>query len=206
MDWPSIVAFAAALLGSFFGALFKEQLTDRFYKKKRKREVRAQIMREIVLFFNHLVKQVGLANLIRVMDRQREMLHIMRTQTADSKGQEQNLNEQKRIVEFHNRLVEQDDELYDKVSDKEANIQSLIIEASHYISEAKHQQLKKIMDEVRLSRMKSQMHVEMYDGPDYAKIIAFRTKELQPLIDVMKKHKIEKMEELIDRVHIILTT
>jgi hypothetical protein len=209
MEWiatnaTTIIAFFAALVGSFSGALFKEQFSEWFYKKKRKREVRAHTTKEIVMFYNHLVQQVGLANLCRVMDRQREMLQIMRSQTADSKEQERIFDEQRKIVEFHNKLVEQDDQIFDRVSEKEGNIQALVIEASHYISGKKFQKLKKVMDDIRLSRMKSQMYIEIYDGPDYAKIIAFRTKEMQTLIDVMKKNKIEKMENLIEQVNEIL--
>ena len=202
---PVITAFFAALIGSFFGALFKEQMSDVFFKRKRKRELQGAITKEIIIFYNVLHAQTMLMNTIEVTWKQKDLLNEMLglPNLPDDEMQAMK-DESAHIIDFGNAEVEKEHRLSEKVSELEGNIHALIIEACQYLTRKKATALKDLLPYLQKERHTQYMLVDIYDGPDYKELLKFRDQQLRSEVYKLQGEKDERKWELVEIIQVLL--
>jgi hypothetical protein len=202
---PAILsALIAAFLGSLFGALFKEQLSDRFYKRKRKREIRASVSKEIITFIYILIQQVQIKNFAETLRIQKRILHNDREKVDDPQEHEKYTKEMFRVVDLMNEEAERDERLSLRVTETQANVHSLIVEATHYIKKINVGPLMSLLKEIQSERHSRKMLGELYQGDYLPELIAFRENELPKLVQQLILKKEERIEYYITSIHSLI--
>jgi hypothetical protein len=201
---PVIASLVAAFGGSFFGALFKEQLSDRFYKRKRRREIRASVSKEVVIFIHTLMQQVQIKNFAETLVLQRQILDQDRAQINDPTESEKYVHEVKEIIALINIEAERDEKLFHRVTEVQGSIHSLVIEATHYIKKRNAIKLRILLKEIQSERHTKNMMLKLYDGDKLNEIISFRNNSLPKLVQQLIAQKQQKIDYYIDSINSLI--
>jgi hypothetical protein len=145
---PVIAAFIAALVGSFFGAYFKERLADWFSHKKRQREIRTALIKNIVKYLGFVKELTSINNACEYhITFARKMNDHLKQITGTEKLESEKQRDD--IINLINRLNDRSSEVYSKVLEIEFDIVSISMEASHYFKRHQYLPLNKTVKELR---------------------------------------------------------
>jgi hypothetical protein len=209
LEAPIIGAIIGAILGTFFAAWFKEAFSDMFYVRKRKREIRASVAKDVVTFFYALLQEVDITNLVEILQRQKKLLGLLRDEAIEDPSRmeyppQAYIDEMIRINELSNGEVDRANKVHGEVSLIEGNIYALLMEAAQYFGKRKKILIKIFLKKLREQRFTSKMVVQMYEGVDLRELREFREGKLPVLVAELRSRKLQVMDEMIEEVEILL--
>ncbi|GHN02080.1 hypothetical protein WSM22_35690 [Cytophagales bacterium WSM2-2] len=162
-DWTQIIlTLTAALIGSYYGAFAKEQFSDRFLKRRRRRETRTALTEKVVLIFRLTQRHIQLLQFANLHKHRMELLSGMKRELSN-KGEEQNKIEISTIKSdidgifvYVQRFIDEDAILFEKINELESQIISLAHESIYYFKEHQTSQLKQGVKKM----------IEWFESPD----------------------------------------
>jgi hypothetical protein len=204
---PIIAAFIAALLGSFFGALFKEQLADIFFKRKRKREIRSEIIKLTVQFFRKLTTHIDAKNAYKILNSRRYALRERNRMKGTLTEAERNTTDTsfKNMFEYLKEMHTKDSIIFNEMMIIESQLISLAAEASHYFTKRKTASLKTDLKQLLEQAIDENIMVYGYDKLPYAALVTFQENEYPKQLEALRIKAQDKMHYYVERISKVLS-
>jgi hypothetical protein len=199
-----LISFLATIIGAFIGVYLKEVFSDIFYRKRRMREAKSSMIRNVVKFFKHMKNHANHYNGAEIHRHRLNWLRIRRKSPDLPQTMIDSLNADiDGLFEYGKGLAEKDEKIYITLVEIEAEITSLSVECSHYLEKHQYSQLKKSLDEMFLCAQTENIKVKGYESLGYHELLAFQDdgyiKQLR-LIDNELDLNQKKYEALINEI------
>ena len=204
----SIIAAVAALIGSFAGAFFKEQIADWFSSSKKKKGIRSDLIKNVVQYFGYAKELISVNNANEYhITLLRKMQDYIKTAKEPEKSEIQKERDEVKVLT--DKLSEVGSKIYPKVLECESNIVAITMEAEHYFQKHQYVQLRKTVKDIRhyTTSLEGKILKEYKDLP-YNKITLYKLgqyeKSMISVYDDIEKQSMYYEDYINEILHIEL--
>jgi hypothetical protein len=131
-SWLPFLTLVAGLLGAFLGAYFKEQLSDVFNKRRKRKELLKEIIKNVFMLPHLMKRHLRNKSLIEHTEAQQDILEQYKRLPLEKDALERVDFDIKATFDYIKYLNELHHADYNDIGDSESNVEALIAEVHIY--------------------------------------------------------------------------